>query len=110
MAQLRRDYQQFVDLDCEVLILGPEGAAAFKRVWEMEDMPMPGLSDPGSQVADRFQQEVNLLKLGRMPALLVIDKQGMIRFIHYGRSMADIPENKIVLNILEGIENPAFVS
>jgi peroxiredoxin len=83
MAQLRLDYQEFVNRTAEVIVIGPDGLSAFKRTWEMEDMPMVGLADPGSKIADLYQQEVNLLKLGRMPALLVIDKEGTIRFIHY---------------------------
>ena len=103
MAQLRLDYQEFVKRNTEVIIVGPDGPSAFKRTWEMEDMPMIGLADPGSKVADHYNQEVNLLKLGRMPALLVIDKQGTIRFLHYGKSMSDIPANENVLKILDEI-------
>jgi peroxiredoxin len=103
MAQLRNDYQEFVKRDTEVIILGPDGPSAFKRTWELEDMPMIGRADPGSKVADRYHQEVNLLKLGRMPAMLVIDKQGIIRFLHYGKSMSDIPENENVLKFLDDI-------
>jgi peroxiredoxin len=103
MAQLRQDYQEFVSRNTEVIIVGPDGPSAFKRTWEMEDMPMVGLADPGSKVADRYHQEVNLLKWGRMPALLVIDKKGIIRFLHYGKSMSDIPENAKVIEILDEI-------
>jgi peroxiredoxin Q/BCP len=105
MAQLRLDYQEFVKRDTEVIILGPDGPAAFKRTWEMEDMPMIGLADPGSKVADTYNQKVNLLKLGRMPALVIIDKPGSIRFLHYGNSMSDIPTNGHVLKILDEINS-----
>jgi len=105
MAQLRLDYQEFVSRDTEVIIIGPDGPSAFKRTWEMEDMPMVGLADPGSKVADRYHQKINLLKLGRMPALMVIDKNGIIRYVHYGKSMSDIPENEEVINILNEIIN-----
>ena len=103
MAQLRQDYQQYIDRNTEILILGPDNQAAFKRVWDIEKMPMPGLSDPGSRVADRYMQEVNLFKLGRMPALLILDRIGIIRFIHYGKSMTDIPGNETILRILDEI-------
>ncbi len=103
MAQLRHDYQEFVNRNSEVIIVGPNNVESFKRNWEMEDMPMVGLADPGSKVADLFQQEVNLLKLGRMPALFVIDRQGILRFTHYSRSMSDIPDNKTILSILDSI-------
>lgn len=103
MAQLRHDYQEFVNRNTEVIIIGPNNVEAFKRNWKMEEMPMIGLADPGSKVADLYQQEVNLLKLGRMPAMLIIDTQGLVRFIHYSKSMRDIPDNVTVIKILDEI-------
>lgn len=66
-------------------------------------MPFPGLADIRSRVADQYYQEVNLLKLGRMPALFVIDPLGEVIYLHYGDSMADIPPNREVLTVLERI-------
>lgn len=54
-------------------------------------------------MANQYKQEVNLLKLGRMPALLVVDKQGHIRYAHYGHSMSDIPDNREILDLLDKI-------
>jgi hypothetical protein len=54
-------------------------------------------------VADLYGQEWNLFKLGRVPALLVIDKKGRIRYQHYSSSMSDIPENELVLGLLDKI-------
>ena len=67
-------------------------------------MPFIGLPDLQSRVAQQYDQEVNLFKLGRMPAMFVIDLDGKIRFLHYGKSMSDIPFNKAVLDILEQIK------
>jgi peroxiredoxin Q/BCP len=52
-------------------------------------------------VLKRYGQELSLFKLGRMPAQLLIDKQGVVRFVHYGHSMADIPENEEILALLD---------
>lgn len=101
MAQLRQDYAEFVARDAEVLIVGPDGPRAFIRTWGQEGFQFPGLADPQHKVADLYRQEVNLIKLGRMPALLVIDKQGKIRYEHYGESMSDIPLNQDVLKLLD---------
>jgi len=49
-----------------------------------------------------YGQEWNLIKLGRMPALFIIDQKGSISFAQYAKNMADIPDNKKVLQILEG--------
>lgn len=107
MAQLRQDYQKFVEREAEILVVGPEDRVAFARYWQKEALPFIGLPDPNHEVADRYGQEVNLLKLGRMPALVVIDKHGLIRYRHYGHSMRDIPANQEILDLLDDLNKQA---
>jgi peroxiredoxin len=101
MAQLRLDKAEFEKRGIEVLIIGPDGPNAFKRYWQQEEMPFTGLADIKNTVADAFHQEVKWLKLGRMPAMVIVDKAGYIRYSHYGSSMADIPEDKEILAVLD---------
>jgi peroxiredoxin Q/BCP len=101
LAQLRQDYADFVARDAEVLVVGPDGPRSFQRTWEKEAFPFPGLADPQHTVADLYHQQVNLLKLGRMPAVLIVDKVGQIRYQHYGESMSDIPLNQEILQLLD---------
>jgi peroxiredoxin len=103
MAQLRQDYTQFTDLGVEILVVGPEGPDAFKKYWANEHLPFIGLPDPKASVLKLYGQEVNLFKLGRMPAQVIIDRSGMARFVHYGHSMSDIPENNELLGLLKGM-------
>ena len=103
MAQLRQDYSKFQALETEIIAVGPEDADAFKMYWKVHKLPFIGLPDPTHSVLKRYGQEVNLFKLGRMPAQVIIDKQGTARFVHYGHDMSDIPENKDVLETLEGL-------
>lgn len=100
MAQLRQDYQKFVEQNAVVVVVGPENADAFKRYWDDEKLSFIGLPDPGHTVLKMYGQEVNLFKLGRMPAQVMIDRSGMIRFVHYGHSMEDIPSNEELLKLL----------
>ena len=101
MAQLRQDYQKFQQAETDIIVVGPEKAKAFQEYFSKNDLPFIGLPDPKSSVLKLYGQEVNLFKLGRMPAMVIIDKQGMVRFVHYGHSMSDIPENGEVLTTLE---------
>ena len=103
MAQLRHDYQQFVARDAEVVVIGPEDQKAFQEYWQKENLPFVGLADPTHTVANRYGQEVSLLKLGRMPALMVIDKAGQVRFQHHAGAMFDIPPNRQVLAVLDDL-------
>ena len=101
MAQLRRDYEQFVSLDTEILVAGPEKAEAFRDYWAKEKLPFIGLPDPEHRVLKLYGQEVKLFKLGRLPAQMLIDKSKKVRFVHYGHSMADIPPNEEILNLIK---------
>ena len=101
MAQLRQDYQKFVKLDTEILVAGPEKTEAFRDYWAKENLPFIGLPDPEHKVLKLYGQEVKIFKLGRMPAQMLIDKSGKVRFVHYGHSMSDIPENKELLDLIE---------
>jgi peroxiredoxin len=100
---LRDNYQEFVKRGTQILVIGPDGPRAFKRYWEEEKMPFPGCADIGSKVADIYQQEVNIFKLGRMPAEIIIDKNGIIQYLHYGESMSDIPSIKKLLEVIDTV-------
>lgn len=101
MAQLRQDYTQFVERNTIILVIGPEDAKAFQSYWQAHDLPFTGLPDPKHSVLKLYGQEVNLFKLGRMPAQMIIDKQGLLRFIHFGHDMSDIPENQELFALLD---------
>ncbi len=105
MAQLRHDYRSFVDRDAAILVAGPENADKFQAYWQKENLPFTGLPDPDHRVADVYGQQVKLLKFGRMPALIVIDKQGFVRFQNHGSSMQGIPPNQEVLALLDSISD-----
>jgi peroxiredoxin Q/BCP len=104
---LRQDYGEFVKRNTTIIALGPDGPNSFKRYWTENELPFIGCADIKSKVAAGYQQEVNWFKMGRMPALLVIDKNGLIRFSQYGESMQDIPTNEEVLKILDQINQEA---
>jgi peroxiredoxin len=105
MAQLRQDYNTFKNKQAEVIIIGPEDGNAFKEFWQREKMQIPGIADPQHTIAKLYGQEIKILKMGRMPALFVIDREGLIRFSHHGESMSDIPPNKDILDLLEKLNN-----
>jgi peroxiredoxin Q/BCP len=101
MAQLRQEYDRFVENDTEVVVLGPENAKAFREFWDDHDLPFIGLPDPKHSVLKLYGQEIKLFKFGRMPAQVVVDKAGIARYVHYGKSMSDIPSNDEILESLE---------
>ncbi len=102
---MRQDKDKFEERGAQVIAIGPEKPRDFAKFWVSHDMPFIGVPDPEHKVADLFGQEFKLFKLGRMPAQVVVDKKGIIRFAHYGSSMADVPENKEILEIIDQMED-----
>ncbi len=103
MAQLRLDYKEFEKRNTVIMVVGPEKMEAFENYWKENKLPFIGLPDPTASVLKLFGQEVNLFKLGRMPAQVLVDRQGIARFVHYGHSMSDIPENSEILQLIDSV-------
>lgn len=106
MAQLRQDYNKFISRDVAIVVVGPENAQEFAAYFQKESLPFIGLPDPKATVLKLYGQEVNLFKLGRMPAQVLIDKEGIARFVHYGHSMSAIPSNEEILALVDEFNKP----
>jgi peroxiredoxin len=103
MAQLRQEHEEFIRRHARLVVIGPEDAGAFESYWRQNNLPFTGLPDPKGSVLKLYGQEVNLFKLGRMPAQVIVDKDGVARFVHYGHAMSDIPDNAEILAILDDL-------
>lgn len=98
---MRDHYSDFTSRGAEIIAVGPDAVNTFQNYWVKENIPFIGLPDPDHSVAKIYKQEVNLFKLGRMPLNCVLDLDGRMRYVHYGSSMADIPDNETFLNVIE---------
>jgi peroxiredoxin len=103
MAQLRLDYAEFESRNTRIVVVGPENADAFQNYFSKHELPFIGLPDPTASVLKLYGQEIKLFKFGRMPAQVIIDRAGVVRFVHYGHSMEDISENSELLPLLDEI-------
>jgi peroxiredoxin Q/BCP len=101
LARLRDDHEKFKGREAVILAVGPNTDTAFQQYWRNENVPFIGVPDPEHRVAVLYRQQVNLFKLGRMPLMCVVDKDGRIRYAHYGASMSDIPETETLLNVID---------
>jgi peroxiredoxin Q/BCP len=109
MAQLRQDIDQFVDRDTAILVIGPENAQRFANYFAENDLPFTGLPDPNHSVLKQYGQEIKLFKFGRMPAQVLLDKQGIARFVHYGKSMSDIPATDEIVALLDELNTESDI-
>lgn len=101
--QLHQDYDKFKKMDTEIIVIGPEKAPAFREYFKKHELPFMGIPDENQTVLKLYGQKVNLFKLGRMPGQMLIDKRGELRFVHYGHSMKDIPENEEIFKLIESL-------
>jgi peroxiredoxin len=105
MAQLRQDYQKYLERNTEVIAIGPEDATRFAEWWHAEQMPFIGIPDPHHVISQKYGQQVKPLKFGRMPAQVIVDIEGKIRYRHFGESMSDIPSNDEILLVLDKLNH-----
>lgn len=101
---MKQDIKQFMDRTAQVVVIAPHGTAEVKTYWEKENLPFIGIPDSDGTLGKLYGQEWNLIKLGRMPALFIINQKGSIAFAQYAKNMADIPENGELFKILEGLK------
>lgn len=103
MMQLYQEKNKFDKRNTKILIVGPDNKEAFKRYFGSHGYNFIGIPDAKNNILKTYGQEINIFKLGRMPAQVLIDKAGIARFVYYGHSMSDIPENNDVLKIIDDI-------
>jgi peroxiredoxin len=103
MMQLHHDYDKFVEKNTEIVAIGPENAKSFIKYWEENGLKFHGIPDEKHSVLKLYGQKVNLFKLGRMPAQMLVDKEGVLRYVHYGHSMQDIPENTEIFELIDSL-------
>jgi len=103
MMQLHQDYDKFVEKDTIIVAIGPDKADKFKVYWEENNLEFYGIPDENGSVLKLYGQKVKIFKLGRMPAQMIVDKEGILRYVHYGHSMKDIPENSKILELIDNL-------
>ncbi len=103
MMQLHQDLAKFNALNINIVVICPEKRESVVKFTEKTPLDLNLVSDSKHIIANRYNQQVNWLKLGRMPAQIVIDKNGKKVFEHFSNSMSDIVENDAVLNAIKAL-------
>jgi peroxiredoxin len=105
MAQLRQDMALYREKETRIIVVGPDGSQEFKAYFEKHEFRYIGCPDPKHTILKLYGQEVKLFKLGRMPAQVLVDKGGVVRYAHYGLSMRDIPTTAEMLSLIDEINS-----
>jgi peroxiredoxin len=103
--QLRQDYHEFQQRDAEIVAIGPDKPERIAEHWSSNAIPFPGLADPDKDVLKDLGQEFRLLKFGRMPSVMILDRHGNLAYVHRGNSANDIPENRELFEVLDQLSD-----
>jgi peroxiredoxin Q/BCP len=101
---MKNDFNEFVSRKAIIAVVAPHDADDVAEYWKREGLPMIGIPDKDGKLAGLYGQEWKLFKLGRMPALFVIESNGVVAYTQYGKSMSDIPENSEILKVLDALK------
>ncbi len=102
---MRDDYAKFTERNAQIVVVARHDAMKMKSFWLEYKLPFTGIPDPDAKLGNLYHQQKKLLKLGLMPAMFVIGKDGKIAFAYYSNSMSDIPKNEDVLKVLDGLKD-----
>jgi peroxiredoxin Q/BCP len=80
LAGLAADYQKFADLGAEIIAISVDNTAKSREMAEKLKLTFPVLSDTDHKVIDAYDLYNAEGKIAK-PALFVIDKRGVVRWV-----------------------------
>jgi peroxiredoxin len=101
LSQLRREQEAFEARRAVLLVIDPDRPEQIQEYWNREQLPFPGFSDSENHVAALYNQTVDIYRNGRLPTVILIDREGRIRYRHDGASAPDIPTAETLLAELD---------
>lgn len=107
-AELRKGLEKFEELDGYLYPILADNEKNAQKMEQKYARKYAIFYDQSKKVPELLKQQVKLFKGGRMPGLLIIDKQGIIRYAYYSDSMKDLPRNEELLSELKKINKLWF--
>ena len=101
---MREDYPKFQDRQAEILAIAPDTVERTREYCLGNDLPFPCLADLRRMVFEQYSVRSRFLSLGQRPGLYIVDREGVIRYVHVGSQQWDIPSNELVLSRLDEVE------
>ncbi len=101
MLQLQQELSLLKEHKIKPVVIVPEPQTKLDSFLAKQPLDFTFVSDPKHILADKYGQEVKLLKLGRMPAQIVLNSELKQVYSHFAKSMADIVDEKIIISGLE---------
>ncbi len=105
MMQLHKEKKEFDKRNIKVVSICPENIEKIERFLSSENIDLELVADPKHIIADEYNQQVKIFKLGRMPAQIILNNKGEKIFEHFANSMRDIIENREILSFIDEKSN-----
>jgi peroxiredoxin len=87
----------------EVLAIAPDRVENARRYFENNAIPFPCLADPDRKVFRQYDVKSAMISLGQRPGLLIIDREGVVRYAHLGWQQWEIPTVDETLEQLDAL-------
>ena len=95
LGGFRADAQD-ADADVTVVAISQDDRADVNEYWREHDIPFTCIPDENETLKSMYYQQQP--GLAPLPAVFVIDQQGILRLAHYADGMSDIPTAQVLLN------------
>lgn len=119
IATLAKDYPKFQKLNAEIIAISTDTQEGAQKTKEKSRAPFPILIDADNQIIHLYKVDAKKRELKdtpalmhrkkagtyAMPAIFIIDPQGMIRYSYIGKSFTDRPSNEKLLEKLSELQS-----
>jgi peroxiredoxin Q/BCP len=93
---MRDSHGDFEKAGVVVVAVSQDDAEDVAEYWSENGLPFVGIPDPDGKLKTLYDQQS---RMGPLPALFVVDREGILVLVHYGDGMADIPKPAALLEI-----------
>lgn len=103
---VRDTIEGFQERYTEVLGIAPQDPEALRKYLEFHDLPFSILLDEDREVVRLYGVEHDVgppRGVTAHPTGIIIDPEGIMRFINIGESSDDLPENEVLFEVLDEI-------
>lgn len=118
IATLAKDYPKFQKLNAEIIAISTDTPKGAQKTKEKSQAPFPILIDTDNQIIHLYKVDTKKRELKDMPALVlrkkvgtyampavfIIDAEGIIRYSYIGKSLTDRPSNEDLLHKLQELQ------
>jgi len=104
---LRQDAPRYQQANVQLLIVAHQGGKAVSRWLERNPQPFPWLFDTERRVIQAYgvynRLSYDALRMAH-PAAVLVDRQGVVRFIYRCSTQWDIPKSQVLLGALAQLQ------